>query len=653
MNIMEAETNNQHRLTLETGLYLLAGALALGLRLLYLGAAPLGDAESGWALSALEAIGRGPMPEASFGSQPGYTFLTAITFWLFGATDFTARLWPVFAGSSLALLSFLFHSQFGRRAALVLAFALACDPGLVAVSRQAGSPMLALAALLWTIGFWQSHRPLLAGATAGLALLSGAAAWFGLACIGLAWLGLRLVRRSAAEDLQDHTRSNLEPATTPALVMPEPDIIMEKRPLEELEVISPAAPGENQTNRPLRALLPTDWRLAIGSSILIILLLGTFFLRHPDGLAAAFSGLTEFISSWTGKTITSPGLAAFTLLAFQPFAILFALAGLVRWIIRRFRYEIQPDEDSNQPRLWILIIVALLLILLYPGRQPSTLIWVIVPLWASAALGLAPYLPWPGRVAILEESFVSKDLEPAESRIAYPAMVLLQAGLTLLMACLLWVWLTSTEALVPVNGMPLQWMRPVILMGLIALSLLTTVLVALGWSWPVGRDGLVWGLVASYAIYATSMLWGATILRPNQPQELWGLPSGPGQVHLFQQTLHQLSLRSTGMPTMMEVVSTVDSPSVRWALRDFTKVRYTSQPPVGEQTSVLITRREETLPGLDVAYRGQDFVWWVYPGWLGALPPNLVTWFAYRQAPLSYEYLVLWARNDLFTSTGP
>lgn len=649
MNILEAEINNKHRLTLETGLYLLAGALALTLRLLYLGVAPLGDVESGWALSALKAIGQGSAPGAAFGTQPGYTFLTAATFWLLGATDFTARLWPGLAGASLALLPLLFRSQLGRRAALVLAFALACDPGLVVVSRQAGGPMLALAAVLWTLGFWHTHRPSAAGAAAGLALLSGPEAWFGLACIGLTSLGLRLINRYLPGFMPDPTSSGREPEA----VLESGAIREESLPEDKLDVSSTAGPSVDKINRSLSALLPTDWRIALGSCILVILLLGTFLLRRPEGLAAAFSGLTGFISSWNGGTNSSAGLAIFALLSFQPFAILFAVVGLVRWIVRRFRPAVQPDEDMYQPWLWFAIIISLLLTLLYPGRQISTLIWTIAPLWASAALGLAPYLPWPERASHLWTDPASHDLEPEGYLITHPAMVLLQAGLTLLLASLLWVWLTSTEALAPVNSMPLQWIRPVILIGLIALTLLTSVLVALGWSWPVGRDGLVWGLVASYAIYATSMLWGATFLRPNQPQELWGLPSGPGQVRLFQQTLHQLSIRSTGMPTMIEVVSTVDSPSVRWALRDFARIRYTSQPPVGEHTEVLVTRREETLPGLDVAYRGQDFVWWVYPGWLGPLPPNLVTWFAYRQAPTQYEYLILWARNDLFSSTNP
>jgi hypothetical protein len=54
------------------------------------------------------------------------------------------------------------------------------------------------------------------------------------------------------------------------------------------------------------------------------------------------------------------------------------------------------------------------------------------------------------------------------------------------------------------------------------------------------------------------------------------------------------------------------------------------------------------LPSLAEKYRGQDFVWRVYPGWQGIFPPNFINWLAFRQAPLGQDQIVLWARGDIF-----
>jgi len=52
------------------------------------------------------------------------------------------------------------------------------------------------------------------------------------------------------------------------------------------------------------------------------------------------------------------------------------------------------------------------------------------------------------------------------------------------------------------------------------------------------------------------------------------------------------------------------------------------------------------------AYRGQDFSWWLTPGWEGILPEAWVDWLVFRKAPIYSEHLLLWARSDLFPDEG-
>ena len=187
-------------LTLEHALYALALLLALGLHFLHLGRLPLSDSEAGWALQAMQ-VADGARPVV--GANPAYVHLTAALFFVFDATNFLARFWPALAGSLLVLGAWILRGRLGRVPALILAFGLALDPGLAALSRQAGGPMLAIAGIVFTILLWLDGRRSAAGAAAGLTILAGPSLWFGLLGIGLAWaleawIGPRPVRNAEA-----------------------------------------------------------------------------------------------------------------------------------------------------------------------------------------------------------------------------------------------------------------------------------------------------------------------------------------------------------------------------------------------------------------------------------------------------------------------
>jgi predicted membrane-bound mannosyltransferase len=103
----------------EGWLYWLAFLIALGFRLIQLGASPLTDSEATLALQALHlAQGKAPL----LGSQPGYILLTSILFAVIEATNFMARFVPALVGSALAFVPYFFRDQIKPRPALILAF---------------------------------------------------------------------------------------------------------------------------------------------------------------------------------------------------------------------------------------------------------------------------------------------------------------------------------------------------------------------------------------------------------------------------------------------------------------------------------------------------------------------------------------------------
>src|SRR4030066_2478904 len=122
-------------------IYILAFFIALGFRPFQLGVAPLSDIEAGW---ALQALGLAHGEAAALGAQPAYILLTSPLFSIFGDSNFLARFFPALAGSLIIWLPYFFRDWMGdsgwlHRAGLIMAFGLAIDPGLVSLSRQAGS----------------------------------------------------------------------------------------------------------------------------------------------------------------------------------------------------------------------------------------------------------------------------------------------------------------------------------------------------------------------------------------------------------------------------------------------------------------------------------------------------------------------------------
>ncbi len=178
--------------------------LAVLVRLVGLGHAPLGAAEADLAARAWDAA-RGLNPDPAAGGW--LTSWLASVFFVTGPSAFWARLLPALTGALFPLLARAWQPVWGRAAARAVALLWAVDPALVAASRLAWGPALALA-LTWAA--WTAYRRgrvALAGVLALAALAAGpTSGWAGLALLailfweprprtarrGWAWAGLAL-----------------------------------------------------------------------------------------------------------------------------------------------------------------------------------------------------------------------------------------------------------------------------------------------------------------------------------------------------------------------------------------------------------------------------------------------------------------------------
>ncbi len=568
--------------TLEQSLYVLALGLALLVRLVNLGAAPLSDAEANLALQALDIASAKSV--AGVAPHAAYLSLTAATFALFGSTNFLARVWPALVGASLVLSPYFVRRLLGRDAAMLMAFGLALDPGLVATSRLGVGAAMAAGFLALALGLAWSGRMTASGILAALALLSGSAFWQGMLSL---LLGLVIFRW--------WTRSHV-----------------------------PFTPGDAEAVNSPQAV-----RRALISGGITLILCATLFLRFPQGLSALPSSALAYLSGWWQASGVPPMRLLAALGVYQPLAVLFGLIGLGRAWLRR-------DGVGQGLSLWLL--AALLLGLLYPGRQVGDGVWILLPVWALAGRELASLLP-------LSMPSMELPLGSINPRL----VATLQAILLSLLAALLWMNLEGISRLTP--DLPNYWLRWSSLAGVVALGAVITAFVGLGWTWHVARLGLGWGLCLSLGLYGLSAMWGVSQIRDPGRYELWQLSPSGADVNLLRKTLADLSLWKSGRADSIDVTLAIDAPSLRWALRDYPHLTVVAEGlplAVSTSASIVITPQAEEQPTLSAAYRGQDFVWWRSPAWQGALPPAFPRWLTTRHAPLQEARVILWARSDLF-----
>jgi hypothetical protein len=579
---------NKH--TPEILFYTLAFVLALGIRFYQLGAGALSDGEAAWALQALD-LTRGHT--VTLGGQPGYLMLTSLLFSLIGNTNSLARFIPALSGSLLVWLPFFFRGWMGdftwrRRAGLVMAFGLALDPGLVSISRQVGSPMPAVAFTLLALACLYNRRLVWSGILAGLAVLSGPAFLQGLLILAVSWGLFRLIGKAI-------TNSQAEEAPT-------------------------------TTTEPIQG---ASLRVAALAFLLTLLAVGTLLFRHPQGLGA----LAESMSAFFQIFLTSSGIPYLrlpaSLLIYQLIAILFGLIGAGKaWL----GYHSEPDVRRVMVGLSIWVVIAIILPFIYVGRQVSDLSWALVPLWALASLEI-------GR------SFMG-----GEQRDTY----LVAGALGVLLSIFAVIGWFNLLAIGRYQANVLLYAA--IIAGAFLLGLVAVLLVMTAFSSKEANSaasmGMVWSLCLMLGLFLLAGSWGMSIVRQNGAQELWSASPSPGQVGQLMQTLTDLSSWNTGLRDQLEVVDMTGSPALQWALRDFPFARSEASLASTESPPVVITLKEAEEPRLVQEYRGQDFVWRLFPGWQGVFPTDFINWLAFRQAPLNQEQVILWARTDIFPGGG-
>jgi len=592
---------NSSQIKNEGWLYGLAFLIAIGFRFIQLGASPLTDSEASLALQALH-IAQGKDPLLS--PQSAYILITSIFFLVIESTNFMARFVPALAGSALVFVPWFIREKLKPRPALILAFFFAFDPGLVALSRQAGGTILAVTFLLFAWAMWKNGRVIHAGIFAALALLSGPSVWSGLLMLILSSIFLRGM------------------STKPSEESDQPEIVNRKHlHLEQVQVSEIENPG---TQYEIRNIL-----IALIATLVIV---GTRFFTTPNGLSAWLASFPAYLNGWIAPSPFTPNRVFLAFLAYEPLGILLAVLAL----IRGFRLK-----SPRVIRLAIWLGVSFLLAVFY--RQAGELVWVIIPTLILAA----------------QELSRSFDIHP-EERVEFG--VVAGAVLTLLV----YIWFNVANIGLNPQGQnastPLPFFGRVfelpfganyaIMIGASLILMICLILVAFGWSPRTARIGATWSFSLFFGVYAIAAAWSTSGMRLQNDVELWSPDQSPTHAGLLLASVNDISMFSLGhIESEPITIVGIDSPALEWTLRNHeVEVVSTLDPQVAPP--IVITPLMDNL-ALPSAYRGQDFTWRQPPTWNIIQNPDWVKWLVYRQLPRDTETIILWARDDLFPDARP
>ncbi len=547
---------------------LLIGAFlfALAVRLIRLGALSLTNLEANIALQALSISQH---LDVVFGEHIAYVGLTGLDFFVFNPSNFLARFWPAIFGAMIVFIPFLFRDQIGKWPASILSFVLAISPEMVSLSRLVGTPMIAFVCLLMTFGYIIRGKPILSGILFAVALMSGSGFWTGIFLIGFVFLLTRLILGKRA-------------------ILPAFDVTIKERKFQ---------------------------RYFAFAFILTIALVGTGFSFSPAGLSGVFSGLINFLHGFKASYTRPFFLRPLALLAYSLPAIIFGLWGGIRAFLLRIKFDMS---------LFILGILGLLYILLYPGATPADIIWVTLPFWTLAVR--VAFFAW----RLPEDNWL--------------VMVITGLFVVIIFVFLL---LSMRSLISSAYVQEAQLVTYIAIFGGVVLLAALILLVTYGWSNRIAVSGLLMGLAIVILLSLVSITFRTTSLSTGETFELWY----PDEPQLSTRWLkisidRVLEWNKRRIDPLEIVVVDLDTAGMRWALKEYDEVVFVAYPPPESQPAILISDTF-TQPEISNSYRGQDLVWSQNALWEEMLDVQYLNWIITRDPPTKNDEIILWVRTDL------
>jgi hypothetical protein len=571
-------------ITVETLLYLAIFVIAVALRLSNLGSLPLTDSEAEYALSTASVSGQA----SQFWNEGEETIPLSSTYHVF-----TATLFYLFGTSDVN----------ARIIPALAGFALVFSPLLL--RKQLGSSVTLVLSFLFAI----SPVLVTTSRTAGGASLASMGLIFGISFLlrveksehalsNVRWAGAALGLALASGPFVFHGLFSLVIGALALLLV---------RYRGEVKRFSSIL-GEYVSQ--------FLW-IALGVMVIIAVGFGFSF----TSIASLSEAIGSWLSGWGGP-VDIPGLTSWAMvLLYEPLVLIFGVIGAIVSLVKKDRLGLVAVS-------WM--IGGLIGVLIYPARSGMDLTWVIVPLTFLAARTIVDLA---GQIA---------------QRKVWQEFLGLTCFLLVLFAFFYLQIAAYASGIGPAFDVMNRGLRLWLALGVLFLGGVVLAVFGVGWNWSIPRESL--GLAGFLVLFLlnVSSLWRLNFAPTvASAQELWRPKVSTQSMRLMVETLEKMSQSYMRRPDTIEVnVHGEIPPSIAWAIRAFPKAG--GREGLDEAAfPAVITSEEQEMPQLRAEYTGQSLDILERWGWEGILPPDPITWWIQRRAPLIDESWVLLIRTDI------
>lgn len=171
------------------------------------------------------------------------------------------------------------------------------------------------------------------------------------------------------------------------------------------------------------------------------------------------------------------------------------------------------------------------------------------------------------------------------------------------------------------------------------------------WDHGAAYQGALVGILLLFIVYNWGSARWMLTEGANDPREYWVQTSTDNDLRMLADLARELSWQSNGSGDSVDLLVALDTPALRWYLRDFSNAVYGETVPPGVDHAVIITPvGEETIaPGED--YLGAD-LGFSHTGVTMEARPTLgdtMRWWLFHEHPatITGDQLILWVRNDV------
>ena len=161
------------------------------------------------------------------------------------------------------------------------------------------------------------------------------------------------------------------------------------------------------------------------------------------------------------------------------------------------------------------------------------------------------------------------------------------------------------------------------------------------------------GIFILFILYQWGTAWYLTHDGANDPRERWVQQAADDELPFLLDTIEQISQSAVNSKFDLDLYSAVDSPLLRWYLRDYQQLKIGQTLTPGAQNEVIITSAEVNEPNFGSDYLGSDFGllrMGTGPTPISSTPlTDTMRWWLFHEsaATNAEERVILWVRSDL------